>query len=401
MYLKTNNEYECSGCTACENICKHKAITMKENDEGFLYPVLNAEKCIQCGMCERICPMEHPMYIHSTPKVFAAYNKKERRRSSSGGLFYIIAKHVIEKGGVVFGAAYDDNLKVVHVCAKTLKDIQPLRNSKYVQSNLGKCFLEVKSELDSGKLVYFSGVGCQVAGLYAFLRKDYSNLLTSDIVCHGCPSQKVFDEHLKFLAKKYDCPVKKYSFRDEKYWLIREKAIFDNGSVHYEMDGNNSPYLLAFGLGYMYRYSCFKCPFAKIPRQGDISLADYWGVNSEKFNINPIHGVSLVLLNSKKSIDLWEQIKDQLVVRESTLSECVKNNPNVVRPSREPQLRKSFYKMLSTEGYSKMTHTILKCPASMRYKLIERIMKLRQLHIYQPYDYLRVFVKRLVYILRS
>lgn len=393
MYFITHNEYECSGCTACVNVCTHNAITMEENEEGFLYPVKHADKCIECGLCERVCPFENPIYSNDNPIVYAAYDRKERIRSTSGGLFYTIASHIIRQGGVVYGAAYDENLQVIHQCARTLQELKPLRGSKYVQSNLKSCFLEIKEELNKGTLVYFTGVGCQVAGLYAYLRKNYKNLITSDIVCHGVPNQKLFDTHLAYIGGKYNSKVKSYSFRDTSLWLIREKARLDNGKIKYEYDGNMSPYLYAFGLGYTYRYSCFSCRFAKIPRQGDISLADFWGTTSI---MDTSKGVSLVLLNNEKGHEIWEAIKDNLVYQQSDLTTCAKHNPNVIRPTQEPPFRKKFFKMLTQEGYEQMARSVLVCPPSMRNKRIERVMFLRKIYLYQPYYYSRLFLKKIL-----
>lgn len=400
MYFITKNEYECSGCTACMNVCAHGAIEMKENGEGFVFPVRNNDKCIDCGLCEKVCPFEHPVYKNKAPEVFAAYDRKERGSSASGGLFYTIASYVIGHGGVVFGSVYGENLKVKHVSARTLQEVQAMRGSKYVQSDLGTVFKEVKDELKKGKLVYFTGVGCQVAGLYAFLRKDYENLITSDIVCHGVPSQSLFDIHLKYLNDKYKSKVKQYSFRDSRYWLIREKAIYADGKESYEYDGNMSPYLYAFGLGYTYRYSCFNCKFAKVPRQGDISLADFWGVGETAPQMDTSKGVSLTLINNEKGEKLWNEIKTALVFKKSTLQAAAKHNPNVVGPTKEPEFRKEFFKVLKKDGYAKMAGTCLACPDTMRNKSIERIMMLRHMHIYQPYAKLKHLAKTILVALK-
>lgn len=237
------------------------------------------DKCVHCGLCEKVCPVEHPVYENSeTPDVFAAYSARERRRSSSGGMFYAIARYVIGKGGVVFGAAYDKDLRVRHIAAADMAGLEQLRGSKYVQSHVGDAFKEAAAYLKQGRLVYFTGTPCQIAGLKSFLRRRYDNLLTSDLVCHGVPSQWLFDKHLQYLSWREGSKVTSYSFRDGKYWTIREKVDYADGKVSCEFDGNRSPYLYAFGLGYTYRRSCFDCKFARIPRQGDITLADYWGV---------------------------------------------------------------------------------------------------------------------------
>ncbi len=393
MYFINKNDYDCSGCTACINICSHNAITMEKNEEGFLYPVRHNDICINCGLCENICPFEHPVYKNDSPLVYAAYDKKERTGSSSGGVFYTIARYVINKGGIVYGAAYNDDLKVKHRSARTIKELEALRGSKYVQSDLNDCFRQIRDELKKGTLVYFTGVGCQVAGLYSFLRKKYDNLITSDIVCHGVPSQKMFDIHLQYLGQKHASKVQNYSFRETNIWLIRERVKFENGKISYEYDGNKSPYLYAFGLGYTYRYSCFKCPFAKLPRQGDISLADYWGVQKPFPLMDVTKGVSLVLVNSQIGKIIWNKIKPQLVYKFSKIEDATRNNPNVVRPTKEPPIRKDFFKILEKEGYEQMASTYLECPEKMRNHHIELVMKLRKWYIYQPYENIRRLTK--------
>ena len=232
MYFNTHNDYECSGCFACYSVCTHKAITMVENGEGFLVPRRNMDLCVHCGLCEKVCPMEHPVYENSeAPDVFAAYSVRERKRSSSGGMFYAIAWYVIGKGGVVFGAAYysvrerkrsssggmfyaiawyvigkggvvfgaayDKDLRVRHIAVDDMAGLEQLRGSKYVQSHVGDAFKEAAAYLRQGRLVYFTGTPCQIAGLKSVLRRRYDNLLTSDLVCHGVPSQWFFDKHLQ------------------------------------------------------------------------------------------------------------------------------------------------------------------------------------------------------------
>lgn len=393
MYFINKNDYDCSGCTACMNICSHDAITMEKNEEGFLYPVRHNDICVNCGLCENICPFEHPVYKNDSPLVYAAYDKKERTGSSSGGIFYTIARYVINQGGMVYGAAYDDELKVKHRSARTIQELEALRGSKYVQSDLNDCFKQIKDELKKGTLVYFTGVGCQVAGLYAYLRKDYSNLLTSDVVCHGVSSQHLFNMHLNYIGAKYNSKVIKYSFRELKYWLTREKAIMENGKILYKYDGNRSPYLYALGLGYSDRYSCFNCKFAKLPRQGDLTLADYWGVADFFPLLDTSHGVSLLLVNNSKGHNIFDKIKKQIVFYKSSLEDCVKHNINIIHPIEEPSIRKDFYNILEKDGYEKMANTILVCPEKMRNRRISRVMLLRRLHIYQPYEVFKRYVK--------
>lgn len=229
MFLVTNNINECSGCAACYSICNHEAISMQTDENGFLIPVRDNNLCTKCGLCEKVCPIEHPDYSYSlNPNAFAAYDPKERRYSSSGGIFYTVAKYVIAQGGVVFGAAFDNDMQLRHIAVETIEGLKLLRGSKYVQSNIGEVFKDVAKQLKLNRLIYFTGTPCQIAGLKSFLRRPYDNLITSDLVCHGVPSQKLFDMHLKYLENLTGSKVDAYSFRDCRYWMIREK-------VHYTM----------------------------------------------------------------------------------------------------------------------------------------------------------------------
>lgn len=400
MFLKTNNLNECSGCAACYSICNHKAISMQTDENGFLIPVRDNNLCTKCGLCEKVCPIEHPDYSYSlNPNAFAAYDPKERRYSSSGGIFYTIAKYVIAQGGVVFGAAFDGDMQLRHIAVETIEGLELLRGSKYVQSNIGETFKDVAKQLKLNRLIYFTGTPCQIAGLKSFLRKPYDNLITSDLVCHGVPSQKLFDMHLKYLENRTGFKVDAYSFRDCRYWMIREKVHYTNGKETVVNDGNMSPYLYAFGLGYSYRECCFDCKFAKIPRQGDITLADYWGVGRFHPEIDDRGGVSMVLLNTAKGLYIWNKVKQNLVIKTSSLEACKTYNPNLVCSSKKPEQRKEFLRKLKNESYETLSSTILRCPPSMKNRGIERIMKLRKWGLMQPIDAVKVFIKKMVALL--
>ena len=231
MYFKTLEKQDCSGCTACVNACPKQCIVMKPDDEGFFYPEIDKSACIECGVCEKVCPFDKPKYENTEIQdVYACYIKeaKQRQRSTSGGLFYAIAKWVIEHGGIVYGAAFDDNFKLRHIGVDNLQDLEQLRGSKYLQSYLGDCYAEIKDYLKNGRWVYFVGCGCQVAGLNAFLRKKYDTLITSDLVCHGAPSQLMFDWHLDYLRRKEKGEITSYTFRDLAGWGVCESYQYDS-----------------------------------------------------------------------------------------------------------------------------------------------------------------------------
>lgn len=375
MYLVTHNKYECCGCSACLHICSVNAISMRADSEGFLYPQKDVSLCNNCGLCEKICPIEHPIYSNDKPAVFAAYAKdeRERMRSSSGAIFYIIAKSIIARGGIVYGAILDSNLQALHIGVDTLDALDSLRGSKYVQTNLNNVFIEVKQNLIAGRLVYFTGTPCQIAGLKAFLRRSYSNLVTSDLICHGVPSQKLFDMHLKYLCDIYGGDkVVDYKFRDNKGWggceittIIKKKVAKLKISPTYDL----SPYLYSFMYGYTSRYSCYKCPFATLPRQGDITLADFWGVKEFFPNLDTSKGCSLVLLNNKKGCEIWNDVQSDIFSLESNIESASKHNWNMLHYSKQPYLRARVYESIQLNGYKQVAKTLFRSPNYWKIKV--------------------------------
>lgn len=239
----------CTGCLACRDGCPQNAIDFKENEQGFVYPVINEDKCVNCGLCASICPVNSPDKNKKTDKVYACWNKNlsERRAATSGGVFTLLARKVIDNGGVVYGASFRDDMAVCHIRAESIEDIQKLRGSKYVQSNTDGIFKKVKADLDNSKKVLFSGTGCQVSALRNFLRKEYSNLYCVDIVCHGVPSPLVYKDYLKWLESQNDSQIKELSFRYKKpSWnVFSMKADFENGKT-YMASKYKDPYLAFF-----------------------------------------------------------------------------------------------------------------------------------------------------------
>ena len=205
---------ECVGCGACENVCPVKAISMQENEEGFLYPVVDSDLCVSCNKCNHVCPVQKNEKKAVVSKAYAAWNKDDAilRGSSSGGVFSILAQYVLRKGGVVCGAAFDEGNVVKHILVENAADLEKLRGSKYVQSEIGHIFVQIKDLLKSGRQVLFSGTPCQVAGLNSYLEKDFDNLLTVDVACHGVPSPKVWQKYIFELGKD----VSQFNFRDKR-----------------------------------------------------------------------------------------------------------------------------------------------------------------------------------------
>jgi len=357
---------------------------MEPDKDGFIFPVKDTEKCTNCGLCEKVCPYNHlSEKREDAPTVYAAYSKSidERRKSSSGALFYIIAKYVIEQGGIVYGATLDDRMQVHHISAETLEQLQLLRGSKYVQSKLNDTYREIRKHLRAGRMVYFTGVGCQVAGLKSFLMKDYPNLLTNDLVCHGTPNQKLFDEHISYLEKKHSGKVVDYQFRDNSLWGGCESVTIATDSQTrktYRLPSYSlSPYLYSFMHAMTYRMSCYECPFASVPRQGDITLADFWGVSKHVNGLDTTSGVSLILVNSTKGKELLGKIESDLVTVESDIEAASAENHNLIAHTKMPEIRQHVFEDIRKRGYAQVAKTIFR-PANysklrILYKLIDII----------------------------
>lgn len=347
----TPDKKDCCGCSACIKICPKSALGFKEDSEGFLYPVLDATKCIECGLCEKACPMRHSgQTLPEKPgRSYAATSKDalELENSSSGGIFGIIAEYVLEKGGRVYGAAFDENIRLRHIHIDTIGDLGKLQGSKYVQSQNENVYREIRDCLNNGQLIYYCGTGCQVAGLKLFLRKDYDNLLTSDIFCHGVPPQKVFDETVRVLEKKHKGSVRNYRFRDKRIfgWSCSSSCdILKKGSLHYiGYDPVMDSYFNAFLDGIMYRESCYVCPFARKERCGDISLADFWGVENYLDLKDIRKGVSAVIVNTKTGERLLEEIKNRISLYPAKLSDIAVINKTLLKPTPRPEKRDDFF----------------------------------------------------------
>lgn len=352
-----NDKKNCTGCGACAAACKH--LTMIMDDEGFRYPHAD-DGCNICGRCQKICPMmdsngdvlQHLRTIELSdvasdtyPKAFAAWNNDSaiRKESSSGGVFSVLAEQTIAAGGLVFGAAFDKELNLRHWVADNNANLAALRGSKYIQSETGDVFLQVEAAVKQGRKVLFTGTPCQVAGLTSFLGCQPQGLLTCDLVCHGVPSEKVFRKYIKELEALRGAQVVAVSFRDKKFgWKqYSVKIDFSNGAV-YEVTLDNDNFMRAFLSNLCLRPSCYCCPFATIPRQGDITLADYWGVSSAHPKIDDDRGVSLIMVNNDKGNTAFNSITASLTVYQSTLGKAIAGNPCAVRPVNMKPEREAF-----------------------------------------------------------
>ncbi|OPJ61895.1 Coenzyme F420 hydrogenase/dehydrogenase, beta subunit C-terminal domain [Clostridium chromiireducens] len=352
----------CCGCHACANVCTKNCISMKSDNEGFLYPITDKNVCINCNLCEKVCP------IINVPKredeVILAYacknkDKKVREASSSGGLFTLLCEEVISNKGAVFGVAFDMGLSVRHVCAETSEECEQFRGSKYVQSKIGQTYKEAEKFLQDGKMVLFSGTPCQISGLDSFLRKKYDHLILVDIACHGVPSPKVFRKYLNSLRLRRNSAVKKILFRDKsaswsKYNL---KVSFENGRELKELACDNI-YMKGFLNDIYLRPSCYDCKFKKPLTSADITLADYWGVKDIHPGFDDDKGVSLVLGNTKKGKSMLDKVSKNMEIIGTDLDYAIQNNPYIVTHVKYNKKRDKFFEMIENE---ELEYSILKC----------------------------------------
>lgn len=364
--IKITDKHKCCGCTACVNVCPKNCISMSADKEGFLYPVVDFVKCIDCGLCEQVCPVLRPVKNETEPLVYAAVNNDEsvRLQSSSGGIFTLLAESVLDREGVVFGACFDQNWNVVHDYTETKEGLAKFRGSKYVQSHVGNCFIQVKTFLDSGREVLFSGTPCQVAGLKNYLHKPYSNLFTVDLVCHGVPSPEVWRRYLQEavcrvygIKKKNLINLGEYisdiSFRakDKGWKKYNIKIIFCNGKVEMMPFFENS-YMNVFLSDLSLRPSCYACPTKLHHVQSDITLADFWGVNEIKPDIDDDKGCGLILINCEEKLDFLYKMNCQLLQQQ--LERVVEYNPCILSTVNEPANRDFFW---AVYYYKKDFHT--------------------------------------------
>lgn len=342
------NKDNCTGCRMCEKVCPTHAIFMNENEEGFIEPVINVEKCINCGLCYKKCPQLNEIKCHrlENVEVFAAKNKNldEQKNSSSGGIFSVIANYVLEKNGIVYGCAFNNDLVAEHIRIDQKLNLYKLRGSKYVQSNTLNTFCEVKADLEENKIVLYSGTPCQIAGLKNYLGHDYENLITVDLVCHGVPSPKLFKKYKQWLEEKYKNKVVNYEFRNKEKsgWGLNSKVQFENGINKY-FKFKLDPYYKSFIEASVYRNVCYSCKYSQLNRISDITLLDFWGVEKQYPEFFDYNGVSAILINTKIGKDILLNVQDSIELLEIELDKVTIRNENLIHPSIKPEIRKEIY----------------------------------------------------------
>ena len=358
------DEKRCCGCGACVSICPVNAIEMRTSSKGFMYPQIKLEKCINCGKCKNICNYGETVKTRENLDSYVAISKSNEllKKSSSGGVFASIARAFIENGGIVYGASMNyekGKLNIKHIGIENLNQLYKIQGSKYVQSFTIDTYKIIKEQLKQNKLVLFSGTPCQINGLKQFLNKEYKNLYPIDIICHGVPSQKMFNDYISTIEKKKKIKIYNVIFRDkEKGWGLNgyiEYKQKDKKNKRMKLYKNESSYYYLFLKGLIYRESCYNCPYASEKRPGDITIGDYWGIEKEDpeilEKIDKKKGISCLIVNKVSGKMLLEQYGKYLNLYTTTFEKIKRNNGQLIKPVQKNNMCIEVMQQYEEYGY--------------------------------------------------
>ena len=360
--IQITNKNHCCGCSACAQICPKQCIAMMPDSEGFCYPKINETICVKCGLCEKVCPMLKSQNMQGQVHAWAAYCKEDKIRlaSSSGGIFSLLAEEILEEGGVVFGAAFDGQMMVHHVAVESVRDLERLRGSKYLQSRIENSYADVKAYLAADRKVLFSGTACQIAGLLHFLGRPYEKLWTVDVLCHGVPTPTLWKNYLSEQNRAFKMPVGQISFRDKSQgWKKYQVAWKVEGGEIYRQPASRNPYMRLFLSNICLRPSCYDCHFKGFPRVSDLTLGDCWGVEQHSPEMDDDKGTSVVIVNTEKGNTLREKIAGRCVWKEEKLDVLLPptaDSRKSVQP--HPNRRRFFLLMLEDKPVSALLQLI-------------------------------------------
>ncbi|WP_294407009.1 Coenzyme F420 hydrogenase/dehydrogenase, beta subunit C-terminal domain [uncultured Clostridium sp.] len=391
-----NDKKDCCDCTACKSICPKDAIYIYLDEYGFEYPKIDRNKCIECGLCKKVCAFQNIEETNTPIETYVGVAKDENilLKSASGGIFATIAQMYLQNKGVVFGATLDNELNPIHMYVDDINLLNKLQGSKYVQSNIENTYREAKRFLIEGKKVLFSGTPCQIAGLKGYLMKDYDNLLTIDIICHGVPSPKFFKDYLKVMEEKLGGKIKEFKFRDKSMgWglngtltyeyngILKEKKIYGSESSYYHYFLNSS----------CYRENCYHCKYACDNRPGDITIGDYWGIEAAhpnllgKGKLEEEKGISVVIANTEKGKREIEKC-DKFYRYSSEFSKARIKNEQLNKASEKGEKYSELMKIYKNEGYTGIENLYYKEVGIRRYKSrVKAIIPLKIKRIVKQY----------------
>ena len=359
------NKKDCCACGACMNICPKNAISMHEDEYGFVYPQIDSGKCVSCGMCKSVCAYQNTRVTEHEKTVYAAATKDDEliMKSASGGIFAQMAKAVLDDNGIVFGCSLEyenDALNPKQIWIDAEKDLYRLQGSKYVQSEIGNTYKEAKIFLEDGKKVLFSGTPCQIHGFKSFLKKDYADLITIVIICHGVPSEKLFKDYINYYEQKFGGKIIDYKFRSKTngqgYLQVFYVKNRKNRIRIRKKQGENTSYVFEFLKSNTFRENCYECKYAGVDRISDITLGDFWGVYEEhgeqlaENNINKNKGISCVILSTDKGKGFFGSVSDAITYFKSDIEKAAKHNEQLRHPSKLTYKRKQLVECYKNGG---------------------------------------------------
>lgn len=371
--INIEDKKRCCGCNACLQRCPKSCIMVQEDEEGFLYPVVDKEVCVDCGLCEKVCPVLNQREERKPLEVYAAFNKNEeiRMQSSSGGVFTALAEQIIQEGGVVFGARFNEDWEVIHDYTETAAGLSVFRGSKYVQSRIGDTFNQAEQFLKQGRCVLFSGTPCQIAGLKLFLRKEYENLLTVDFICHGVPSPGVWRKYLEEFCTEVDQNVKNIlslNFRDKcTGWKGYSFTVGFQNEQKVSCRHDKELWMRGFLADLYLRPSCYACPNKNLKSGSDIMIGDYWGIQNIKPEIDDDKGICCFLINTEKGLHWQNKIDVKKTV--SNFIDVEKGNPSIIYAVVMPKNRIRFFSRLNGCKLIKLISQYTKLSVMFRVKI--------------------------------
>ena len=365
--IHIDEKRECSGCTACACSCPQGCISMQKDEEGFKYPVVDESRCTGCGLCEKVCPVLTGQAIGDAEteshgaRAFGGWHSdgKIRYDSSSGGVFTLLAEHIINEGGIVFGCALDDGMRAVHIGVETVGELYHLRGSKYVQSDIGDTYTRVKDAVSSGRKVLFVGTPCQAAGLYSYMgKRTYDRLYIVDFICHGVPSPMVFDGYIRDMERTNGSRMMSFRFRNKDHgWNqtglhMGTFAEFENKKKVRKFPAFMDSYMNGFLDSISLRPYCYSCRFKGLPREySDFTLGDFWGVNRVDRSLNDKKGTSLVLVHTSHGMELWNRVSDRFCGKEVDVDAAISRNVSLTKCAKKNPRRDRFFSQLKGRGF--------------------------------------------------
>lgn len=358
MYID-GDKNRCSGCGACANVCAFNAISMREDEYGFLYPCVDESRCISCKRCSNVCQSTQERKLHTPIEAYAATHKDKDvlLKSSSGGVFSALAEYVLSQSGAVCGCVYDENLMPLHICTENADGVSSMRKSKYTQSDVGFVYQDVLHRLKKGQLVLFTGTPCQVAALYSVVGDRYTNLITADLICHGVPSRSIYKQFLQYLEQKYNTKIVQFDFRSKKYKWQRYTAEFQNGKGKTVNIGKaNEFYFPAFTGGNILRPNCFHCSFACSDRVSDITMGDFWGHEALDLKCDKENGISVFTVNTEAALSLVDALSEKLILDKIDYKVAVAGNTCLNHPTKKGEKWEAYMLAAKNNEVSKLAY---------------------------------------------